>query len=156
MRSGHSSFAEVSTRRASTQSNSSHSGGQKADCNGQLVPSKTTSFASSVVLSCSVQFVLVLLLTESQCPPRHLNCQNRQRQSGTLDTSWLRPVWIPTIPRRQFYAFLSNSPTHISSSGLSPEIAHFYVPGDGRDWKENRGHDWYVKGMEYVSSLVIV
>ncbi|KAJ2916907.1 hypothetical protein MD484_g3531, partial [Candolleomyces efflorescens] len=39
--------------------------------------------------------------------------------------------------------------TYDSPTGLSPEIAHFYIEDDGRDWKENAGHDWYVKGMEY-------
>jgi hypothetical protein len=32
--------------------------------------------------------------------------------------------------------------------GLSAEIVHFYVGDDGRNWSENRGKDWYVKGME--------
>ncbi|KAJ2936592.1 hypothetical protein H1R20_g509, partial [Candolleomyces eurysporus] len=39
--------------------------------------------------------------------------------------------------------------TYDSPTGLSPEIAHFYIEDDGRDWSENAGHDWYVKGMEF-------
>ncbi|KAH6903440.1 mannosidase [Coprinopsis sp. MPI-PUGE-AT-0042] len=39
--------------------------------------------------------------------------------------------------------------TYNSSTGLSPEIAHFYVPDDGRNPEENRFKDWYVKGMEF-------
>lgn len=42
--------------------------------------------------------------------------------------------------------------TYDSPTGLSAEIVHFYVDGDGRDWKENRGKDWYVKGMEFLGT----
>lgn len=41
----------------------------------------------------------------------------------------------------------------VQRSGLSPEIAHFYVPDDGRNPEENRFKDWYVKGMEFVGFL---
>jgi hypothetical protein len=72
-----------------------------------------------------------------------------------LSSSWSFRIFFgcsPTI-NLSFFVFLvflllSNNGLTGCYSGLSPEIAHFYLEDDGRNWTENAGHDWYVKGME--------
>ena len=43
--------------------------------------------------------------------------------------------------------------THDTATGLSPEIAHFRIPGD-KVVGSSVPSDWYIKGAKYVSRLV--